>query len=342
MKKPLIGLAPMAGITDAPMRRLCVEQGAVYTCTEMVSAIGLICAKPGNETYRLLLETTPVEKYVGCQLFGKDPLVMGEAAARLTELKRFQSIDINMGCPARKVVSSGEGSALLKNPDLAFKIMTEIRRNTDLPVTVKTRLGYDRESMNALQIGEAAKEAGLLWICIHGRTREQQYSGIADWDAIGEIKARLNFPVMANGDVFTAENARDILARTGADGAFVGRGAMGNPWLFRQIRQMLSGEAVTPPTIRERIETAIQQTEWMIQYKGEHMGVLEMRKHIGHYVAGIRGATAIRRKVNLMSHADEVLALLHSLLEHADEEEIPLSEGPMDGTSQRDEGKDEV
>lgn len=187
-------LAPMAGITDWPMRVLCYRMGADYACSEMVSAIGYLCAKPGNDAYRRLLAVHPEEGNTACQLFGKDPSVMGEAAAKVTALGRFTSLDINMGCPARKVVSSGEGSALLLDPDRAYRVMEAVKRNTDLPVTVKTRLGYDTDSMNALELGRAAQALGLRWIAIHGRTRQQQYAGTADWAAIGELKARLTLP----------------------------------------------------------------------------------------------------------------------------------------------------
>ena len=222
-------LAPMAGITDWPMRVLCYRMGADYACSEMVSAIGYLCAKPGNDAYRRLLAVHPEESNTACQLFGKDPSVMGEAAAKVTALGRFTSLDINMGCPARKVVSSGEGSALLLDPERAYRVMEAVKRNTDLPVTVKTRLGYDADSMNALELGRAAQQLGFRWIAIHGRTRQQQYAGTADWAAIGALKARLTLPVIANGDVFAPGDAVRMLKETGADGVMIGRGAMGNP-----------------------------------------------------------------------------------------------------------------
>ena len=195
-------LAPMAGITDWPMRVMCYRMGADYACSEMVSAIGYLCAKPGNDAYRRLLACIPRNATPPASSSAGDPSVMGEAAARVSALGRFTSLDINMGCPARKVVSSGEGSALLLDPDRAYRVMEAVRRNTSLPVTVKTRLGYDEDSMNALELGRAAQALGLRWIAIHGRTRRQQYAGTADWAAIGELKARLTIPVIANGDVF--------------------------------------------------------------------------------------------------------------------------------------------
>ena len=306
-------LAPMAGITDWPMRVLCYRMGADYACSEMVSAIGYLCAKPGNDAYRRLLAVHPEEDNTACQLFGKDPSVMGEAAAKVTALGRFRSLDINRGCPARKVVSSGEGSALLLDPDRAYRVMEAVKRNTDLPVTVKTRLGYDTDSMNALELGRAAQQLGLRWIAIHGRTRQQQYAGTADWAAIGELKARLTLPVIANGDVFAPGDAARMLKETGADGVMIGRGAMGNPWLFREARRVLEGGAPQAVSLNERIDTAVLHARWMVDFKGERLGVMEMRKHVGHYISGLRGATAIRRQVNFATTLDELTGLLEGL-----------------------------
>ena len=212
------GLAPMAGLTDWPMRALCYRMGADYACTEMVSAVGLMCAKRDNEAYQRLLTVAPGEPNTACQLFGKDPVAMSEAAARVTELKRFTSLDVNMGCPARKIVSIGEGSALLKTPDLAYRVLEAVKRSTYLPVTVKTRLGFDAGSMNAPAIASAAESLGLQWICVHGRTREQQYAGKADYEAIARVKQGARIPVIANGDVFAPEDAARILQQTGCDG----------------------------------------------------------------------------------------------------------------------------
>lgn len=310
---PLLALAPMAGMTDWPMRVLCYRMGADYACTEMVSAVGLMCAKPDNRVYRQLLTVSPEETNTACQLFGKDPVAMGEAARRVTELKRFQSIDVNMGCPARKVVSVGEGSALLLHPEQAYRVMAAVKENTDLPVTVKTRLGFDEDHMNALELGRAAQSLGLRWLCLHGRTRRQQYAGQADYAAIARVREALDIPVIANGDVFAPENAVRILRDTGCPGLMIGRGALGNPWLFRAAGQALRGEAVTPETLGERIDAALLHLEWMTAYKGERLGVQEMRKHIGHYVGGIRGASALRREMNSAGTKEELRALLIQL-----------------------------
>lgn len=318
---PVLSLAPMAGITDWPMRTLCYRSGAEYACTEMVSAIGYLCAKPGNRVYQQLLRVGPEETNTACQLFGKDPSVMGEAAQKLTELGRFASLDINMGCPARKVVSIGEGSALLLHPDRAYRVMEAVARNTSLPVTVKTRLGYDRNSMNAEEIGRAAQSLGLRWLCVHGRTREQQYSGQADYAAIARLRERLEIPVVANGDVFAPEDAPRILRETGCAGLMIGRGAMGNPWLFQGARQALEGRPVTAPSAERRIETALLQLQWMAEYKGERQGVLEMRKHLGHYIGGMRGAASLRRELNLAKSEQELRGLLLRLKEEVRSQE---------------------
>lgn len=311
----------MAGITDWPMRVLCYRMGADYACSEMVSAIGFMCAKPHNDTYRRLLEVHPEETNTAVQLFGSDPVIMGEAAAKLTELGRFTMMDINMGCPARKVVSGGDGSALLLDPDKAYKIMETVQRNTNLPCTIKTRLGYDDEHMTAIELCRAAESLGFSWVGIHGRTRAQQYSGTANYQAIGELKAQLKIPVIANGDVFTPEDAIRIQKETGADGIMIGRGCMGNPWLFRTARQALEGKPIEKETLLERIEMAMLQAEWMVAFKGERLGIVEMRKHVGHYISGLRGATAIRRQVNFMVTLEEMRTLLNTLRDMALQEE---------------------
>lgn len=310
----VIGLAPMAGMTDWPMRVLCYRMGANYACSEMVSAMGLMCAKPGNMVYRHLLEVHPEETNTACQLFGRDPSVMAEAAQRVTELGRFKSIDINMGCPARKVVHSGEGSALLLKPDLAYQIMEAVKNSTHLPVTVKTRLGYDEDSMNAAELGKAAQSLGFLWLCVHGRTRQQQYSGKADYAAIARIREQLTIPVIANGDICTGGDAVRILSESGCQSFMIGRGAMGNPWLFRDALAAVSGGESTPVSLEERVQTALLHARWMVDYKGERLGVMEMRKHIGHYIGGLRGATALRRELNLSKTLQELNGLLQRLL----------------------------
>ncbi len=310
---PLIGLAPMAGVTDMPMRVLCYRFGAQYACTEMISAVGWMCAKRDNPAYLQLLETAPQEYNTAIQLFGKDPVVMGEAAARACEMGRFCSVDINMGCPARKVTTSGEGSALLRTPELAAKIMQTVKNHSSLPVTMKTRLGYDEQSMNALQLVQAAEAAGLQWVAIHGRTRAQMYSGQADYTAIAAVASRVKIPVLANGDVFTPQDAVRAMEQSGCSGLLIGRGAMGNPWLFAQVSAILTGQPVTAVTAEEKLALALEHIDLMVAHKGEKVAVREMRTHIGHYISGLRGAAAMRRSLNTASTAAEQKALLTTL-----------------------------
>ncbi len=319
---PLIGLAPMAGVTDLPMRVLCYREGAEYACTEMVSAVGWMCAREGHPVYRKLTETAPEEHNTAIQLFGKDPVVMAEAAQRACALARFSAIDLNMGCPARKVVASGEGSALLKTPDLAYRIMEAVKRHSSLPVTVKTRLGYDADSMTALALAQAAETLGLSWICIHGRTRAQMYAGKADYEAIGAVARQVRIPVLANGDVFTPQDALRALSVSGCPGLLVGRGAMGNPWLFRGIRALLAGETPVEPTAEERLSTALDHIDRMVACKGEKLAVTEMRTHIGHYIAGVRGAAAARRALNAAKTTLEQKELLQALFRMPEQEGI--------------------
>ncbi|MDD3213225.1 MAG: tRNA dihydrouridine synthase DusB [Eubacteriales bacterium] len=317
----MIGLAPMAGVTDLPMRALCYRMGAQYACTEMVSAVGWMCAKKDNPAYRLLLDTSPEEYNTAIQLFGKDPVLMAEAASRACEMGRFTSVDINMGCPARKVTGSGEGSALLRTPDLAAKIMEAVKANSSLPVTVKTRLGYDEHSMNALLLAQAAEALGLKWICIHGRTGRQMYAGQADYAAIAAISARVNIPVIANGDVTEPGDVIRILRETGCNGLLIGRGAMGNPWLFRQARALLDGKPLLPVSDGERLSTALEHIDSMVAYKGERLAVREMRTHIGHYIAGVRGAAAMRRLLNTAATTEKQKELLRALFARQEQEE---------------------
>ena len=318
---PLIGLAPMAGVTDMPMRSLCYRMGAQYACTEMVSAVGWMCAKKDNPAYRLLLETEPGEPNTAVQLFGKDPVVMAEAAARACGLGRFTAVDINMGCPARKVTAAGDGSALLRTPDLAARIMEAVKTHSVLPVTVKTRLGYDGADGSALVLAQAAEALGLQWICIHGRTRAQMYAGKADYAAIGAVARRVRIPVLANGDVFAPEDARRALADTGCVGLLIGRGAMGNPWLFRQVRELLGGAPVTETTPAERLALATEHIDRMTAFKGERLAVTEMRTHLGHYIAGLRGAAALRRALNAAATTEAQKALLREFFSTLEQEE---------------------
>jgi len=313
-KRVIIGAAPMAGLTDQTTRALCSRMGANYTCTEMVSAIGWMCAKPGNRIYHQLLSVAPEETNTAIQLFGKDPKLLQEAAARATEMGRFHSIDINMGCPVRKVVSSGEGSALMKTPDLAIKLMEAVKAGTSLPVTVKMRLGFDRQSMTALELTKAAETIGFRWVCIHGRTREQMFAGQADRSAVAAIKRQAGIPVLYNGDIASAEDALGALQATGCDGILIGRAAMGNPWLFREIADALQGRDIRKPDAAERLQLIGEHIDRTAAFKGERLAVLQMRTHIGHYIRGLPGATDIRRQLHTVSSTAGQKNLLRRIL----------------------------
>jgi tRNA-dihydrouridine synthase B len=314
MDKRIIGAAPMAGLSDQTTRALCFRMGANYACTEMVSALGWMSARDNSPAYRFLLSTTPEETNTAIQLFGKDPGLLREAAARATELKRFQSIDLNMGCPARKVTSAGEGSALLKTPDLAVRLMEAVKSGTQLPVTVKMRLGYDDKSLNALLLTQAAEAIGLTWVCIHGRTREQMFAGRADRPAVAQIKRKVRIPVLYNGDIASAEDALAALLETGCDGVLIGRAAMGNPWLFREIADALEGRPIRKPDNAERLRVIEEHIGRTVAFKGERLAVLQMHTHIGHYIRGLPGAADVRRLLNTVKSTAEQKELLRRVL----------------------------
>lgn len=314
MDKPIIGAAPMAGLSDRVTRALCCRMGANYACTEMISAVGWMHAKDDNPVYHHLLSLAPEETNTAIQLFGKDPKVLSEAAARATEMRCFQSIDVNMGCPARKVTSAGEGSALMKDPELAAKLMEAVKASTSLPVTVKMRLGYDNQSLTALELARTAEAIGLQWVCIHGRTREQMFSGKADREAVAAIKRRVNIPVIFNGDIFSAEDAADALRETGCDGVLVGRGAMGNPWLFREIMDLMHARPVRKPGNAERLRIIVEHIDRLVAFKGEKLAVLQMRTHIGHYIRGLPGAAEVRRRLNAVPSTQGQKELLQTVL----------------------------
>lgn len=307
---PVIALAPMAGITDWPMRLLCREMGCTRATTEMVSAMGYLTAPPALDVYRYLLQTDPGEGRPAVQLFGHEPELMARAAQKLTALDRFSAIDINMGCPAQKVTSSGSGSALMKNLPLCAQIISAARKATDLPLTVKIRLGWDDAHICARELAHIAQECGADGVTVHGRTRMQQYSGHADWAQIALVKQSVRIPVLVNGDIFTAQNALDALAQTGCDGVAVGRGALGNPFIFRQINQALRGETPALPDAAEMANTAIRHARMMRDWKGERAAVLEMRKHLCWYIRGQRGAAKLRTRINASPDIDEVLEIL--------------------------------
>ena len=307
---PIIALAPMAGITDWPMRLLCSEHGCNYTTTEMVSAMGFLSAPDSLHVYRYLLAKHSDEVKPVVQIFGHEAQLMAQAAARLTDMNEFAGIDINMGCPAQKVAGSGSGSALMKDLPRAAQIITLVRAATKLPMTVKMRLGWDDDSICAKELARICEDCGVDMITVHGRTRMQQYSGHADWEKIAEVKQSVRIPVILNGDITCAQDAVSALNQTGCDGIAIGRGALGNPFLFAQIKAAFEGNEIPEFTCAQMVETAIRHGEMMRAWKGEKSAVPEMRKHLCWYIRGQRGAAKLRTLLTTVSSLDEVYTLL--------------------------------
>lgn len=303
-------LAPLAGITDAPMRRLCKEQGAALVFSEMVSGKGL-WYKDKNTAG--LLRTYEEERPVAFQIFGHEPEIIAFTASELSKLP-CAAIDINMGCPVPKIVKNGEGSALLKNPDLVYDIVSAAVKNTDKPVTVKIRTGWDKNSINAVEVAHAISAAGASAITVHGRTREQYYSGKADWKMIAAVKRAVDIPVVGNGDVVDAASAMAMIEETGCDFVMVGRGALGNPWIFRELEAAWRGkELPEKPDSEEKKEMMIRHLLDLAEFKGEYPAVREMRKHVGWYIKGMHNAAALRGKVNQINDIDELKEAIRSI-----------------------------
>ena len=303
-----IGLAPMAGVTDLAFRQICREMGAGYSCTELVSAKAL-CYQ--DKKSRQLLKMAPNEHPAAAQIFGSDISCMAEGAQIAAEVSGAELIDINMGCPVGKVVSNGEGSALMKDIDKAARLAEAVVKASPVPVTVKMRRGWDKGSINAVELSRALEQVGVAAVCIHGRTRTQMYAGQADWTTIKEVKEAVKIPVMANGDVFSAQDAVRILAFTGADMALVGRGAFGNPWIFPQAVAALNGEPIPPlPPLRERMDTAARQLELSVADKGEHIAMLEARKQLCWYLKGVSHSNYYKEQIVRMNTMDEARAII--------------------------------
>lgn len=288
-------LAPMAGVTDLPFRLLCREQGAGLVCMEMVSAKAIFFH---NENTNNLMEIDPGERPTALQLFGSDPDIISEMAKRIEE-RPFSILDINMGCPVPKVVNNGEGSALMKDPKLVEEIITKTVKAIAKPVTIKIRKGFRDDSVNAVEIAKIAEGCGASAVTVHGRTREQYYSGRADWDIIAKVKESVSIPVIGNGDVTDGPSAKAMLAQTGCDGIMVGRAARGNPWIFKEIMHYLeTGQEDFKVPAAKVQETILRHAKMALEVKGEYTAVREMRKHIGWYTAGYPNSAALRRDIN--------------------------------------------
>ena len=314
LKNPGAGLAPMAGVTDAAMRLLCHEQGAVWAVSEMLSAKGWVFSGGRNRNAQDILARLPGEGSAGLQLFGSDPEYIAEAGRRLRNAG-FEFFDLNFGCPAPKITGNGEGSAMMRDPVRIGAVVRALSEATPLPVTVKIRSGWDGKSINAPEVARICEDNGARAVAVHARTRDQQYAGKADWRIIRDVKRAVSVPVFGNGDVRSGADALRMMDETGCDAVIVGRAAQGNPWIFREIAAVMRGKAAPPPTPQERVQMAARHFQLEAQLYGEKLAVLQMRKHIAWYVHGMKDASRFRESINQLNSAEAVLAALKAYAE---------------------------
>ena len=307
-------LAPMAGVTDLVFRVICKEMDCGMVYSEMVSAKGV---QHNNKNTKELLKVDERERPVAMQMFGSDPEIMAEMARKLNEYEDIDILDINMGCPAPKIVKNGEGSALTLNPKLVGEIISAVSKASEKPVTVKFRKGFDDQHLNALEIGKIAEESGAKAVTIHGRTREQYYAGKADWDIIKALKEEIKtMPVIGNGDIFTPEEAKNMLEYTGCDAVMIGRGSQGNPFIFKRTVEYLENGILLPePTWEDRLDIAEKHMDMLADYKGEVIGIREMRKHLGWYIKGLPHSAEMRVKINATSGRENMRDVLNYMRE---------------------------
>ena len=306
-------LAPMAGITDLAFRILCREMGAGLVFSEMVSSKGIYYR---DEASNRLLKIDPKERPVAIQIFGSEPEIMGNVVYNyLNNRNDIDIIDINMGCPAPKIVKNGDGSALMQNPKLARSVIRKVVKASNKLVTLKIRMGWDHDSINGIEIAKIAEEEGISALTIHGRTRDMFYSGKADWDYIKKVKASISIPVIGNGDIFEPQDGIKMLQYTKCDGIAIGRGSQGNPWIFKRILSLLEGKKDKIPTVDEKINTSIKHLELICNIKGERVGVMEMRKHAAWYLKGLKNSNEIKNKINRITKKQEIKDVLEDFLD---------------------------